>query len=152
MIPIIIVTHHLQCPNCTLTIKRGLPRFGPARVRCGLCGHEIQTNLTPWQHLPESEKVLYALSEIIFPSRLGIGICVLLYPILVLPYTLFLLLVALALPIEGLLSVIVFIYALFAPTLFVFLLTTIRLFLLIKESDDFSKRRILPYWKARAIW
>lgn len=72
MVPIIYVSTYQICPDCHAKLRRGRPRFGPSKVRCGKCRLEIQTGLKEWNKLSGIKKWLISIAEIVAPSGIGI--------------------------------------------------------------------------------
>ncbi len=152
-LPIIIIRPPtLSCPRCHTTLRRGTPRFGPARVVCANCGQLVETNLTPWSDLTSARKVSAVVSEIIAPSRWGKSCYVLLINfILCMVLVLMVSMCAFAFSGEQGLFGTAF-WAVIALSMLVYLAVTARrLARLIKESNHYSLNREPPTWKA-GVW
>jgi hypothetical protein len=63
------------CPHCFVQVRRGIRRFGPAQIRCGNCGETFNARLDEWKKLSLEAKLLKGLSEVVWPSWLGLSGC-----------------------------------------------------------------------------
>jgi hypothetical protein len=158
VIPIILIRPPtLTCGRCRTLLKRGKPRFGPAKIACGNCGLVIETGLTPWADLSLIKKAFVAIGEVIAPSRWGPFFFVLLLNTLLL--LLFGLVFACILNVlltavaetstaaaDVLGGVLVGLVVLGTISLLVY-----RLVCLIKESNEYSRTGVPVVWKARIL-
>jgi hypothetical protein len=150
-IPIILIRPATaRCSRCGTILKRGTPRFGPREVKCGECGHVMETGLTPWADLPATRRIIVGLGEIIAPSRWGKVFFVLLLEFVLASLYVCGLTIVLA-------GISAFLPSWAAPvpwviagvgTLALLTIPVVRLVRMVKESNQYSETATPVEWKA----
>lgn len=149
------------CSSCNRRLKFGYRRFGPAEVKCGYCGNFHSTNLKQWAEYSTQEKSRLALSEILFPSCTGIPVTGCNNILVLVVFCSFLCSIPAilgVLPLDFLRSVldrdtqiymemIEFAYISLCGFWIYPALMGVRLFLMVRESNDYSRSKIPPVWK-----
>lgn len=140
---------NMACPTCSKPVRRGLRRFGPAKVRCEICDEEFDTGLRDLYGIPKIGRVIYIIFEWIYPSYIrGFD-----QPAksLMLFYHLFFIGLA-PITIPSLIWFIVFQknLELFIPTGLLFgacLLQVLWLYRMVSEAKNYHDKGIVPVWR-----
>lgn len=136
------------CSACNGILHRGKRRFGPAKVKCGHCGVEVETGLQRWNDYTFFEKITTVIKEIIQPSFLrGMSIVQQLLILMahhagiMMPATFILLLPVMIVTKNFQALPVVIIFSIYPIFFFLWLKK------MIKESVHYDKNEIIPEWK-----